>query len=54
MFISNNQKWFYLWWEENLVKHQKVSKYYGTDYLENFALFFLFLLTVNFVNNSHI
>ena len=22
---------FHIWWEENLVKHRKVSKYYETD-----------------------
>ena len=31
MFISNNRASFYLWWKENLVKHQKVSKYHGND-----------------------
>ena len=36
MFISNNHfissnPSFHLWWMENLVKHQKVSKYYETD-----------------------
>ena len=28
MFISNNCTSFHLWGKENLVKHQKVSKYY--------------------------
>ena len=28
MFISNNRASFHLWCKENLVKHQKVSKYY--------------------------
>ena len=28
MFIANNRDSFHLWWKENLVKHQKVSKYY--------------------------
>ena len=28
MFISNNRASFDLWSSENLVKHQKVSKYY--------------------------
>ena len=28
MFVSNNHALFHLWWKENLVKHQKVSKYY--------------------------
>ena len=31
MFISNNRPLFQLWWNENLVKHPKVSKYYETD-----------------------
>ena len=30
MFISNNRPSFHLWWKENLVKHQNVSKYYKT------------------------
>ena len=28
MSISNNCAFFHLWWKENLVKHQNVSKYY--------------------------
>ena len=31
MFLSNNRPSFQLWWKENLLKHQKVSKYYETD-----------------------
>ena len=31
MFITNNHGSFHLWWKENLVKHQKVSKYCGQD-----------------------
>ena len=31
MFIANNRTSFHLWGMENLVKHQKVSKYYGND-----------------------
>ena len=31
MFISNNHPSFHLWWEENLVKHWKVSKDYETN-----------------------
>ena len=31
MFISNNGASFYFWWKENLVKHQKVSKYHEND-----------------------
>ena len=28
MYISNNRWSFHLWWTENLVQHQRVSKYY--------------------------
>ena len=31
MFISNNLASFRLWWEENLVKNQEVSKYSEND-----------------------
>ena len=31
MYLSNNCASFHLWWKENLVKHQKVSKYYEND-----------------------
>ena len=31
MFIRNNRPSFHLWWKENFVKHQKVSKYYEND-----------------------
>ena len=27
-FITNNHALFHLWWKENLLNHQKVSKYY--------------------------
>ena len=30
-FISNNRASFHLRWKENLLKHQKVSKYYEND-----------------------
>ena len=32
MFISNNHALLHFWCKENLVKHQKVSKYYENDY----------------------
>ena len=40
-FITNNQASFHLWWNENLVKHQKFSKYYddGCSYPWNLRLF---------------
>ena len=31
MFISNSRALFYLCWKQNLVKRQKVSKYYKND-----------------------
>ena len=31
MFITNNHDSFQLWWKENFIKHEKVSKYYGQD-----------------------
>ena len=31
MLITNNHDSFHLWWHENFVKHQNVSKYYDQD-----------------------
>ena len=31
MFITNNHATLHLWCRENLVKHQKLSKYYDQD-----------------------
>ena len=31
MSISHNRASFHLWWKENLLKHQKVLKYYEND-----------------------
>ena len=54
MFITNNHTSFYLWRKENLVKHQKVSKYYDCDCLQNIILLFMSLLTGPVVKNSHL
>ena len=54
MYLSNIQPSFHLWWKENLVKHGKVSRYYETDCLGNFALLFKFLFLTRFFRNSHI
>ena len=43
-----------LWWKENLLNHQKVSKYYEHGCLHNFLLAFMSLLTGLIVKNSHI
>ena len=52
-FNSINHPPFYLWWNENLLNHQKVSKYCKHDCLQN-LFFFLSLLTALIVKNSHI
>ena len=31
IFITNNHALCYLWWKENLIRHQKVSQYYEHD-----------------------
>ena len=53
MFIANNRASFHVRWKDNLVKHQKFSKYFDDDCLQNF-LFFLSLLTAPIVKNSYI
>ena len=45
MFITNNHTSFYLWWKENRVKHQDLSKYYDHECLKNFLLLFMSLIT---------
>ena len=54
MFISNNHQSCLLPRQENLVKHQKVSKYYENDCLQNFLLLFRSLLTPKFVKNIYL
>ena len=51
--MSNNHPSFHLWRKENLVKHEKVSKYYENNCLQNFLSLFMSLLTAKFVRNSH-
>ena len=53
-FIKINQPYFQLQWKENLVKHQNFSKCYDHDCLQNFLLYFMSLLTVSAIKNSHI
>ena len=40
MLATKNHASFHLCWKENLVKHQKLSKYYENDCLKNFLLLF--------------
>ena len=53
-FISNSRASFHLWWKENLVKHQRVSRYYHYDCLQNLLLYFMSLLTAKCLKNSNI
>ena len=48
-FISNNHASFRLWWKENLINYQKVSKYYEDDCRWNLNGENLLLLTSNIV-----
>ena len=50
----NNHPSFLFWRKEDLVKHQKFSKDYDHDCLQNFILFLVSLLTAPTVKNSHI
>ena len=54
MFINKNHASFHLWWKEDLVKHQKVSKYYDHHCQKNILLFFMSLSTALIVKNIHI
>ena len=54
IFIINNHASFHLWWKGNLVKHQKASKYYDHDCLQNFSLLFIYRLIVPIVKSYHI
>ena len=31
MYINNNHTSFHLWWQEYLLKHKQVSRYYEND-----------------------
>ena len=39
---------------KNLLKHQKVSKYYENDCFQDFLQLLMSLLTAKFIENSHI
>ena len=43
---------FYLPWKENLAKHQRVSKYYESDCVQNFILLFMALWTAQIVKGA--
>ena len=54
MFSTNNHASIHLWSKENLVKYQKVSKYYVHDCLNYFLLLFMPLLTAPIVKSGHV
>ena len=53
-FISNCRTSFHLCGNNNLVKHQKVSKYLENNCPQNFLLFRMNLLRTPVFRNSHI
>ena len=53
MFITNNYDSLHLWWHENFVQHQNVSKYYAEDCLKNFILLYISELTASIAKTSH-
>ena len=48
VFLGNNRAWFHFWGKENLVKQQKVLKYYENDCLQIF--FFAFYVCIDSSN----
>ena len=54
MFISNKTTPFHLWGKENLVKHQKVPKYYKIDFPEKLLPLFMTLLAAPTFRNIHL
>ena len=54
MFISNSRTLLHLRRKENLIKHQKVSKYYENVYLQDFFFPCMSLLKALIVKNNHI
>ena len=53
MFIRNDRASFHFWASEHLLKHQRVSKYYHNDCLQNVLSRFMSLLTATLDKNSH-
>ena len=54
MFITNNRALFHFSWKENLVKHQKVSKYYEPWLSAMFSFAFHIFINSTIVKNGHI
>ena len=54
MFITNTHISFHLCWKENLITHEKFSKYYDHDCQQFFWGGFMSLLTAPVVKNSDI
>ena len=54
MFIINNHASFHLWWQKNLVKYQKVSKYYD-HYCSSYNLFVdLVIIIYNYSTKQYV
>ena len=50
---TNNHASFHLWWKENLLNHQRVSKYHQHDCLKSFLSLIISLITALIVKHSH-
>ena len=53
MFIANDCTSFWFCANKNLLKHQRISKYYDNVCFQNLILRFMSLLTAKFDKNSH-
>ena len=52
-FITNNHLLLHLCWKENLVKHQKVSKYYDHDWIPTVHVQSILVILVISVSTVH-
>ena len=52
MLISSSGTSFHLWGRKKLEKHQKVSKYYENDCVQNWVFLFITLLTAPIVEKK--
>ena len=54
MFVSNNRASLHLWRMKILLKHQRVSKYYGRGCPQQFLLHFIYLVKTKVAKRSHV
>ena len=51
-FITNNHVSFHLWWNENLLNYQNVSKYYDCRSIYVVSMWFIFHFYLHFQDDS--